>query len=73
MTVIPLIEAYFRPPTSPLEMKTVNRNALDLTGLEPRVKLAQVDPRRVRMTDRNRNALFDQLVERALDVSPFVR
>ncbi len=34
---------------------------------------AQADPRRVRMTDRNRDALLDQLVERALDVSPFVR
>ncbi|CAM9483812.1 unnamed protein product [Scytosiphon promiscuus] len=33
----------------------------------------KADPRRVRMKDRNRDALLDQLVERALDVSPFVR
>ncbi|CBN77248.1 conserved unknown protein [Ectocarpus siliculosus] len=33
----------------------------------------QADPRRVRMKDRNRDALLDQLVERALDVSPYVR
>lgn len=33
----------------------------------------QADPRLVRIKDRNRDELFDQLVERALDVSPFVR
>lgn len=36
-------------------------------------KQVQADPRCVRMKDHNRDALLDQLVERALDVSPFVR
>eukprot|EP00903_Cladosiphon_okamuranus_P005553 g5529.t1 len=33
----------------------------------------QADPRHVRMKDRNRDALLDQLVERTLDLSPYVR
>lgn len=63
-----LVPSAFRP----------NQTASRFPGARPPSVMSgtpteEVDPRRVRMKGRNRDALLDQLVERALDVSPFVR